>query len=280
MGILQSLIIVCILSLISSSSDTLAQQPYEGVAINNACANTDNSTSILGYSCNGVNPTCQSYLIFRSQTPYYTVSSIAALFGSDPSQLAQINSVSQTWSFQTNQEVIIPVNCSCSGPYYQANTSFNEQFGVFNVAYNTYQGLSTCQPIQNQNSISIFPTNDDQTITVPLRCACPTKNQSDSGIKYLLTFPIQQGDSISSVSAQFGAKTMETLAANELPNTNNPTPTLLPLTTLLVPLRNPPTGSQLISPPTSSSSPSSQCKIWVYVVIAAASFISFNSMRM
>ncbi|CAI0429342.1 unnamed protein product [Linum tenue] len=89
-----------------------AQQAYIGQETND-CSVTTNSA--LGYSCNGVNRTCLSYLTFRAQPPYTTVASISTLLGSSPSQLVAINSVPQTASFDTNQLVLVPVTCSCSG---------------------------------------------------------------------------------------------------------------------------------------------------------------------
>ncbi|CAI0429343.1 unnamed protein product [Linum tenue] len=94
------------------SSQPKAQQAYIGQETND-CSVTTNSA--LGYSCNGVNRTCLSYLTFRAQPPYTTVASISTLLGSSPSQLVAINSVPQTASFDTNQLVLVPVTCSCSG---------------------------------------------------------------------------------------------------------------------------------------------------------------------
>ncbi|CAN1224851.1 LysM domain receptor-like kinase 4 [Linum grandiflorum] len=160
-----------------------AQQPYIGQGTNK-CSTTSNSA--LGYSCNGINNTCQSYLTFRAQPPYTTVTSISTLLGSNPSQLAAINSVPQTATFPTNQLVLVPVTCSCSGPYYQTNTSFVVRTGdnFFFIANQTLQGLSTCQAIRNANrrsTTNIFP---GQTLNVPLRCACPTT----LGLDYLHSF--------------------------------------------------------------------------------------------
>ncbi|CAN1324314.1 LysM domain receptor-like kinase 4 [Linum perenne] len=168
---------LCVLSCVE------AQQPYIGQGTNR-CSST--SDSALGYSCNGVNRTCPSYLTFRAQPPYTTVASISTLLGSNSSQLAAINSVPETASFPTNQLVLVPVTCSCSGPYYQTNTSFVVRTGdnFFFIANQTLQGLSTCQAIRNGNrrsTINIFP---GQTLNIPLRCACPTT----LGLDYLHSF--------------------------------------------------------------------------------------------
>ncbi|XP_043691638.1 lysM domain receptor-like kinase 4 [Telopea speciosissima] len=208
-------------------------QRYVGFApFNYGTANS--STSVLGYFCDVVNPTCQSYLIYRSQPPYYNiVSSISKLFNSDPSQLAQINSVSENENFETNKEVIVPVNCSCSGQFSQANTNYSIRQGdqFSKITNDTLQGLSTSQATQNQNpNVSTLNLNIGQMITIPLRCACPIKNQSDASIKYLLSYTIAQGDSLSAISGQFQVYSMDILAANEL---SDP-PTIYPFTTLLV----------------------------------------------
>ncbi|XAR57862.1 Non-specific serine/threonine protein kinase [Bertholletia excelsa] len=254
-----------------------AQQPYIGLAFND-CNKADNSTSVLGYSCNGLNKTCQAYLTFRSQSPYNNVSSISELLGADPTQLSQLNSVAEDSTFEANKMVLVPVTCSCSGNYSQSNTSFlvSSVAGTYLwIANNTYQGLSTCQALQAQNSnYSATELPIGARIRVPLRCACPTKDQSDAGINYLLSYLVTWGEYVSLISSMFGVSTQTVLEANELTEQN---PTINPFTTLLVPLQDPPTVSQTISPPPPPASPpppSSQPssngksnKTWVYVVV-------------
>ncbi|KAB1214615.1 LysM domain receptor-like kinase 4 [Morella rubra] len=241
----------------------------------NSCGNTDNSTSAAGYFCNGQNRSCQAYLTFRSQPPYNTVSTISALLSSDPSQLSQINSVlSETHSFETNQLVLVPVNCSCSGEYYQANASYVTQVSdtYFLIANNTFQGLSNCQALQYQNIYPASRLPSGVRLTVPLRCACPSKNQSDVGhVKYLLSYLVASGDSVSTIGVRFNVSTESILQANELAD-----PGIFPFTTLLVPLQGLPSSSQTIAPPPpppasppppNSSSSGSSSKTWVYVVV-------------
>ncbi|EEF29110.1 lysM domain receptor-like kinase 4 [Ricinus communis] len=261
-----------------------AQQPYVAKATTN-CTNT--ADSALGYSCNGLNTSCQTYLTFRSQPPYTNVTSISTLLNSDPSQLSAINSVSETATFDTNKLVIVPVNCSCSGDYYQANTSYVVQAkdAPFFIANNTFQGLSTCQAINDQNrrqTVDIFP---NEILHIPLRCACPTKNQTDAGIKYLLSYLVTWGDTVSAVSVKFGGNTGRSLEANGL---SEQTPTIYPFTTLLIPLENPPTSNQTISPPpppasspppppsTDTPNNGSSSKKWVYVLVGVLAGIVFT----
>ncbi|KAJ4715029.1 LysM receptor kinase [Melia azedarach] len=268
-----TLFIICFWSLIQ------AQQPYIGLDTT-ACFRFDNTNSALGYSCNGLNRSCQAYLIFRSISPYDTVASISKLLASDPAQLSKINSVSETATFENNKVVIVPVNCSCSGQHYQVNTTYVVEKGdtYLLIANNTFQGLSTCQAIQDQRSnVSNFGVGS--RVLVPLRCACPTKNQTDSGVHYLLSYLVKQGDSVGQISKRFGVDTGRTLAANGLSFQNT---IIQPFTTLLVPLEKPPSSSQtketlptpssLTSPPPpppppDSSSNDSSKKTWIYVVV-------------
>ncbi|KAI3437425.1 uncharacterized protein J3R85_005408, partial [Psidium guajava] len=260
------------LTLPPSSLVVLAQQPYVGLTTT-ACNTIDNSSSKLGYTCNGLNTSCQSYLIFRSRSPYDTVSSVSALLGSTPSEVSSINSVSESASFDTDGLVIVPITCSCSGQYYQENASYVVQSGdtFLYIANNTYQALSTCQALQNVNNVSATDLSVGATITVPVRCACPTKNQSDAGINYLLTYPTVTGDAISDISARFGANVTSTLEANGLSEQE----TIYAFTTLLVPMENPPTSSQTTSPSpspppppsTAPSPPGKSSNTWVYVTI-------------
>ncbi|XP_041011565.1 lysM domain receptor-like kinase 4 [Juglans microcarpa x Juglans regia] len=266
-----TLIFVLTILLFSSCSLILAQQPYEG-KVTTDCGN--NANSALGYSCNGLNTSCQGYLTFRSQPPYNSVSAISALLASDPSQLSQIISVSETATFETNKLVLVPVNCSCSGHYYQANASYviKTEDTYLLIANNIFQALSTCQALQNQSSHGATSLPAGATINVPLRCACPTKNQIDVNVNYLLTYLVAAGDYVASISERFGSSTEMTLAANELSAQN---PTIYYPTTLLVPLQDPPSSSQTIepppppplaSPPPPPSSESSS-KTWVYVLV-------------
>ncbi|XP_018826408.1 lysM domain receptor-like kinase 4 [Juglans regia] len=265
-----TLIFVLIILLFSSCSLILAQQPYEG-KVTTDCGN--NSNSALGYSCNGLNTSCQGYLTFRSQPPYNSVSAISALLASDPSQLSLINSVSETATFETNKLVLVPVNCSCSGHYYQANASYVIKTGdtYLLIANNTFQALSTCQALQNQNNNGATSLSSGATINVPLRCACPTKNQIDVNVNYLLTYLVAVGDSVEFIGKRFGASTEMTLAANELSAQS----TIYYFTTLLVPLQDPPSSSQTVEPPPppSASPPppppsgESSSKTWVYVLV-------------
>ncbi|POO02613.1 LysM receptor kinase [Trema orientale] len=265
---------------ICSSSLTGAQQPYVGKTVSD-CTNQHNSSSGLGYFCNGVNTSCQTYLTFRAVPPFNTVSAISDLLAANPSQVSEINLVPETATFDTNKLVIVPVNCSCSGEFYQSNTFYRVNQGEIytSIANWIFEGLTTCQAIANQTGNPIAQNlTVGQRISVPLRCACPTKNQTDSGVNYLVSYLVGELDSSSSISERFKVDNDLLLSANGL---SDPDTTIYPNTTLLVPLDKPPSSSQTVepppppppppsgSPPTSTISDNSSKKTWVYALVGA-----------
>lgn len=242
-----SLSLVIALAILRFSPFARAQQPYIGRNATVCSKTNDSSSPALGYACNGPHKTCKAYLIYRSNPPYDTVPSIARLLASDPSRLSAVNSVAPNATFTANKMVIVPVNCSCSGRYYQANASYTIRHGdnYYVIVNRTYQGLTTCRAIKSQNVIETVDLYSGE-LTIPIRCACPTKNQTDLGIKYLLSYVVAEGNSVSRISARFGASVARTLEANGLSEQYS---TIYPFTTLLVPVRNPPLSNQTIIPP-------------------------------
>ncbi|KAH6832156.1 hypothetical protein C2S53_007434 [Perilla frutescens var. hirtella] len=261
----------------------LCQQPYIK-ELTEDCDVRDNSTSVLGYTCNGLRRSCQAYLTFRSQPPYNSIAAISTLLSVNPSQLAQLNSVSDNAILETDRVVLVPVTCSCSGQLYQANTSYvvKQDDTYLVIANNTFAGLTTCQALQVQNGIPARSLAAGARLTVPLRCACPTQSQADDGVNYLLSYLITWNQFVSAISGLFGVDMGKTLAANSLSESD----VIYPFTTLLVPLQNPPTSSQVTAPqppppPSGTSVPVSDgggsSKTWIYVVVGVVGGIALAS---
>ncbi|KAK3000517.1 hypothetical protein RJ639_020801 [Escallonia herrerae] len=230
------------------TSDCNSQQPYSGTSVFD-CNNT-NETDFL-YTCNGEKPSCQAFLIFLSQPSYNSVATISSLTSSNPLQLARINNVPESASFPLNEEVIVPVTCSCYGQYYQANTSYTIQMHdtYSTIAYTRYQGLSTCISLLHENAYSASDLVIGQTLQVPLRCACPTSNQVVNGTKYLLTYLVTFNDSVPTISKKFNVSNSSVAYANELSGDDT---LLFYVTTILVPLQAEPLSfrhSMLSHPP-------------------------------
>lgn len=262
-----------LLTLILIITKTQSQQEY----VNNKqldCDNTYNSTS--GNICNSI-PSCQSYLTFKSTPPdYNTPLSISHLLNTPPSLISQSNNLQQPISNDTI--ITVPVNCSCSGNgnYYQHNSTYTlKTLGetYFSVANITYQALTTCQALIAQNTYGVRNLVAGLNITVPLRCACPTKKQSDQGFKFLLTYSISEGESVSSIADLFGVDEQSIMEANELS-----TSLIFYFTPLLIPLKNEPPQKltkQALPPETPPPPPlatdngdSTSSKKWVIVGVA------------
>lgn len=244
------------------------------------CYNQRYDNITRGFDCNGLNSSCQAYLTFRSNPSYNTPVSIDYLIKTDqPNRIASINNITNvTATLPTDTLVLIPVNCSCSGrgdgDYYQFNTTYTIQKAqetYFSVANNTYQGLTTCQAMMSQNPVDYRNLTLGLDLLVPLRCACPTPDQTASGFNYLLTYMVTWGDSISAIARLFNVDQQSLLDANKLSQDD----IIFPFTPILVPLKAAPTKIQLpvpSPPPPSPQTPlappshsSTSSKKWVFV---------------
>ncbi|KAM7510249.1 hypothetical protein LguiB_009124 [Lonicera macranthoides] len=244
-------IILAFLALGSNS-----QQLYSGTSVLD-CNGTDEagpSPDFL-YTCNSEKKSCQAFLIFRSQSPYDSLVTISNLTSSDLTKLTHANNIASNMLLPQYKEVIVPVTCSCSGQYYQANTSYVVETGdnYFTIAFNTYQGLSTCDSLMKENIYSKFNLIPGSRLRVPLRCACPTSNQILNGTKFLLTYLAMDDDSVPKISESFNVSSQSVAFANGFLEEDS---SIDPLTTLLIPLPEEPLSSQTkIHPPSVVSSP-------------------------
>lgn len=223
-------------------SGVYAQQNYSGPLVE-ACNNTGEggpSPAFL-YSCNGEKNPCQAFLIFRPHPPYASVANISKLTSSDPSELARINNVSQFAVFKPNIEVIVPVTCSCSGQYYQANTSYviAESDSYYKVSRYNYQALTTCDSVRSENPYDAFKLKIGTKLQIPLRCACPTEKQRFDDINFLLTYGIIDDETVEQISDSFKVKRTSVTYANGL---SEEASVLYGATTILIPLEKEPVG--------------------------------------
>ncbi|CAM8975839.1 unnamed protein product [Rhodiola kirilowii] len=221
-----------------------SQQKYTGNSILGCPSNYTSSLNQL-YINNGQRSSCRAYLIFKAQELYNSVETISTLMAVNPLELAQANNVSTVHTFEANKEVIVPVNCFSSGHYYQANTSYQipvQKSTYFVIANNTYQGLSTCDALMSANPYGELDLLGGMELQVPLRCACPTANQTAQGIRYLLTYSINWRDGVPDISNRFQVTRESVVDANQLSNKDE----IFPFTTLLIPLKFKPLSSQTI----------------------------------
>ncbi|CAI9110029.1 OLC1v1009989C1 [Oldenlandia corymbosa var. corymbosa] len=252
---------------------------------------TGPSSAVL-YTCNGQQHSCQAYLFFRSLPPYNSAISISNLTSSPLPELSRINNVSSSEIFPLNSEFIVPVNCSCSGKYYQANTSYtiqNIDQSYYTIANETFEGLSTCDALMQQNPYDEYHLKPGFELLVPLRCACPNREQTSEGVKFLLTYVTNEFDDIHEMSTRFNVSTSSVIYANGFADEDS---VVYPFTTVLIPLQNSPAKSQLIDPPPPPPPPSSgeatpvsivpspnsssSKKTWIYAVAGTVGGISLK----
>ncbi|PSS17189.1 hypothetical protein CEY00_Acc11978 [Actinidia chinensis var. chinensis] len=212
-----------------------------------------NYSNTGGYLCNnGADvSSCLSYLTFRSTPIYNSAATIGYLLSADPSQIAQINNISDVDTLPSDTLLIVPTNCSCNNnnTYYQHNASYvlkTTSETYFTVSNNTYQGLTTCQSMMAQNPYNYRDLLVGMKLTAPLRCACPTSNQTHAGFTYLLTYLVTWRDTISLIAHRFRSDESSILDANQLSSDD----IVFPFTPILVPLKTKPTKiDSAVSPP-------------------------------
>lgn len=220
------------IALIGMSSSS-AEQFYDGTT----CSSDPDSYPGSRYTCNSQH-SCETFLVFRSNQRFQTISDISKLFHIDSDELLQENDnlLSSTQHLKPGAEVLIPLTCACSSGFYQAsfkyevleNTTFSE------IACGVFEGLLKSATLAQNN---LNDTKPGSQLTVPLRCACPENSSSTSKkVKYLVTLPIIEGDEQSSLTEKFDISLEDFWEANQL----DPFSTLFPQTTVLIPLRDGP----------------------------------------
>ncbi|KAJ1410295.1 hypothetical protein SESBI_22029 [Sesbania bispinosa] len=168
MGILFCATTITLLLLNFHIPETISQQDYLD---NKQLDCYDPSNSTFGNVCNNIS-SCQSYLTFKSSSPQYnTPASIAYLLNSTTPIIAKANNISDVDIIPTDTMITVPVNCTCSGHYYQYNASYTlktEDENYFTLANNTYEALTTCQALASQNIYGLTNLTAGLNLHVPL----------------------------------------------------------------------------------------------------------------
>ncbi|KAF7093154.1 hypothetical protein CFC21_095583 [Triticum aestivum] len=239
-----------------------AQQEYQANAQSDCYAN--NGSSVLGYTCTNTSsspPACDTYLAFRSDLPSYgSPITVAFLLNASAPAIAAANHVPVAAPVRNNTLLLVPVPCACTAAgRYQHDAAYAVQFvdeTYFSIADDTYQGLSTCQALMAQNPVRDSDILPGVALTVPLRCACPSAAQAAAGVRYLVTYVLDWDDNAFTVAQRFGADYQALLHANGITDDT----TVYPFTTMLVPLKDPPTSQipvVLPAPPAAPPAPAS-----------------------
>lgn len=229
--------IILLLLAVAFSHPASAQQQYNNVS---------------GYACTrGAATSCQSYAFYRTQGSESTLASIATLFNTSSSGIANVSGIDpgQTTPFPDQTLMYIPLACHCANGTYQASTSHvvAQSETMFIIANSTYEGLTTYQAIEAANpTVNATAMEVGQLLKIPLRCACPSTAQREGGSQLLLSYAIFSGETLSLISGRFNVSVADIEAAN---NITDPS-TLLAFSTLLIPLPAlVPLNSSTLAPP-------------------------------
>ncbi|XP_023738102.2 lysM domain receptor-like kinase 4 [Lactuca sativa] len=188
------------------------------------------------YTCTNTTLTkmsCQTFLIFRSNRQFPTISTIATLFGLPPNTLLELNHIdSSSEVLLMDREVLVPLRCSCSDNFFQAKINYTimENTTLSDIACGVFEGLvKTVTLLEENQNQEVYKVGF--VLNVPLKCACP-----NNGYKYLVAYPLVSRDSVKPISTKFGISKDDIFAVNNL----NSDTTVYPETTILVPLHSKP----------------------------------------
>ncbi|XP_026383861.1 lysM domain receptor-like kinase 4 [Papaver somniferum] len=234
---------ICVFNLVFLTHSILSLQFYDG----KDCENLE-LVDGSNYLCKTNKGTCEAYIVYKTQVKYQSVSAISSLFNlENQTQLLSLNNLNESTSANLHipRDIIVPVNCSCSGGLSQDNftytSSSSDNFAT--VACNVFKGLLKLPVLIKQNPGFNVISNGVE-VTVPVRCACPDEIDKKHGVKYLVTYPIVQYDNTSFIAKKFGVPEEKILAANNLDLLT----TIYPKTALLIPINGFPVLNLEISP--------------------------------
>ncbi|XP_022755876.1 lysM domain receptor-like kinase 4 [Durio zibethinus] len=230
---LHKLISFCILVLLIKPMSS--QQSYDE-------SNCTAESQVQGsnYLCTPEDFPCDTYIVYRAQKDFQSMSSISSLFNLSVFDLLEINHMTEANSsnLKLRREIIIPLECSCAGSFFQSIFLylFLRTDSFASVACGVFEGLLKAQSLKEENPDSEHNVPGDFMIKVPIRCACPNSNQRKNGVTFLVTYPVIENDHTNLIASKFGVPEEVIWDANKL----QPFPTIFPLTTLLVPTKDVP----------------------------------------
>lgn len=227
------LLIITFLSLRSISS----QQYYDQTP-----CSSDATNSATRYTCASAGTSCPTFIVYRANHRFSTVSAISNLFQTDSDTLIAVNPnvSSPTQPLESGHEVLVPITCSCSGDkFYHSYFTYTatQNTSITEIACAVYEGLVKSVTLTAENLIHGNGVSAGSMIRLPLNCACLDEISKNDEVKYLVTYALIEGDSTNKVGEKFNVAVEEIWKFNRM----DPfTSTVFPNTTVLVPVRNEP----------------------------------------
>ncbi|CAK9161705.1 unnamed protein product [Ilex paraguariensis] len=207
-----------------------------------------------GYRCNGSgsHDQCRTYALIRANSFYSSLFNLSFYLGINQSELADANGFPADMEFlPKDHPLLIPIHCKCNDGLFEAvvtkTTIKGESF--YGIA-ESLEGLTTCKAIREKNpGVSPWELGEKLQLLIPLRCACPSSLGRAQQLKLLLSYPISQGDTIFNLALKFNtsAEAVISVNSNRSEATFKPE-SLVPLSTLLIPLNGMPNIGSLAKP--------------------------------
>nr|AER51023.1 Nod-factor receptor 5 [Lotus filicaulis] len=164
-------------------------------------------------------PSCETYVTYTAQSPnLLSLTNISDIFDISPLSIARASNIDAGKDkLVPGQVLLVPVTCGCAGNHSSANTSYQIQKGDSYdfVATTLYENLTNWNIVQASNpGVNPYLLPERVKVVFPLFCRCPSKNQLNKGIQYLITYVWKPNDNVSLVSAKFGASPADILTEN------------------------------------------------------------------
>ncbi|XP_022888820.1 protein LYK2 [Olea europaea var. sylvestris] len=203
-----------------------------------------NATSSVhsAYRCNenGLRDYCRTFAIIRTNSHFSSRSSLSSYLGINHIE------VNDTEFLSIDQSSFIPIDCKCTGGFFEAEVNTIISKGEsFDAIAESLEGLTTCQAIQEKNpSVSPIGAEEKFHLVVPLKCACPSSVELEQR-KFLFTYPVREGDTLANLAFKFNITHQSIVSANNITRADfTPASLLEPLSTVLIPVEgNPILGS-------------------------------------
>uniref|UniRef100_A0A6N2KV01 Uncharacterized protein n=1 Tax=Salix viminalis TaxID=40686 RepID=A0A6N2KV01_SALVM len=156
----------------------------------------------------------------------------------DPAELLHLNNLkSQLKVLKPGREVLVPTKFSCLGQFFQAAFNYtvqeNSTIDLSDIACIIFEGLAEPGTLFEENTSEENNIEMGTKLRVPLKCACPDNFSNGSGVKYLVTYPLVEGDEPSILSEKFSISPVDLWVGNNF----QPWPTIYPNTNVLIPLK-------------------------------------------
>ncbi|XP_058069474.1 protein LYK2-like [Magnolia sinica] len=189
----------------------------KGASIN-PCNDTS-SIDASSYSCNPNGPQnqCTTFVLLHATSYFPSLSNLSFYLGLNRTGVAEASGLPMdTEQLQQNQPLLIPRDCRCNGSYFQAEVMKTaiEGESISGIAA-SFEGLTTCKAIHEKNpNLPSGGLDDEVQLLVPLICACPTSFQLNQGIEFLISYPIFEGDTVSSLASVFNTSVEAIVSVN------------------------------------------------------------------